>query len=117
VDDRPRLLAKGNGYTARSTRAMDPSEPEAVSAEDQRNITLQAARNWPHLSALHTAERTAQPMSRRLERIKAQARFAGVDVHNQLRQVRLAMEGGRSAAHIERRVEAIEQRLWPGQSP
>jgi hypothetical protein len=34
-------------------------------------------------------------------------------VHGELRLVRLALQGGRSRAHVERRLEVLEERLWP----
>lgn len=111
--DSVRLLAKTGGYTDRPSKAMDPSEPEAVAAEDQRRITEEAARSWPHLNALQRGERTAAPLDRRIARCKAQAKHLGVDVHGELRLVRLAVAGGRSQAHVERRIEVLEARLWP----
>lgn len=111
--DEVRLLAKTGGYTDKPSRAMSPDEPEAVSREEQARITLAAAQQWPHLNALHEATRAADPLSVRLARAKAQAKSLRLDVHKQVRLVRLAIEGGRSAAHVERRVEALEARVWP----
>jgi hypothetical protein len=113
MTDPVRLLGKTSGYTERRDRAMDASEPEAVDAESQRRISEAAREGWPHLNALQTASRESRPLSARIRRIQSQARHLGVDVHPELRRVRLAMEGGRSPEHIERRVAAVEARLWP----
>lgn len=108
-----RLLGKTGGYTDNPARAMDLDEPEAVDAEAQRRITAEAVANWPGLNALQAGERQAAPLDRRIERCRAQAKHLRVDVHGELRLVRLAISGGRSRAHVERRVEALESRLWP----
>ncbi len=112
MKDPVRLLGKTGGYTATPGRALR-EEPEAVSRADQARITADAARSWPHLNALQAAERATAPLDRRIARIKAQAKHLRVDVHGELRLVRLAVEGGRSRAHVERRVEAVEAKLWP----
>lgn len=109
-----RLLAKRGGYTDKPWRAMDPSEPEAVSKEEQERITLDAARNWPHLNALQRGARAADSLDTRLRKARAQAKHLRVDVHRELRLVRLAIASGRSYAHVERRIEALENRVWPG---
>jgi hypothetical protein len=113
VQDRVRLLGKTSGYTERTDRAMDPVEPEAVDAETQRRISEDAARSWPGLRALQTGERASRPLHRRMENARAQARLSGVDVHPQLRLVKLAIENGRPIEHVERRMSAVEARLWP----
>ena len=110
--DEVRLLGRKGGYTKDPARAL-PDEPEAVSRTDQERITLQAARTWPHLTALNQGARAAAPLHVRLQRAKAQARALRVDVHAELRLVRLALEGGRSYAHVERRLVALEARVWP----
>lgn len=110
--DSVRLLGKTGGYTAEPSHALR-EEPEAVDRETQRRITLAAAESWPHLNALQQAERASAPLHRRIARAKAQARHAGVNVHNELRLVRLAIEGGRSYAHVDRRLSVVEERLWP----
>lgn len=111
--DQVRLLGKTGGYTDNPARAFDRDEPEAVSRSDQARITKEAALSWPHLSALQEGARASQPLDRRLAACKAQARNLRVDVHGELRLVRLALEGGRSRAHVERRLEVLEERLWP----
>jgi len=114
MKDEVRLLGRSGGYTSDPARAVDPrEEPEAVDRETQRRITLEAARSWPHLSALQQGARAADSLDRRLARCKAQAKHLGVDIHQPLRLVRLAIEGGRSTAHVERRLEAVETLLWP----
>jgi hypothetical protein len=113
MGERVRLLGKTGGYTTRRDRAMDPVEPEAVDAETQERITEAAARSWPGLRALQQGERSDRPLARRIQAAQQQARSSGVDVHPQLRLVRLAMEHGRPIEHIERRMEAVEARLWP----
>jgi hypothetical protein len=112
--DEIRLLGRSGGYTKDPKRAVDPrEEPEAVSKQDQARITAAAVRNWPHMNALQTATRASRPLGERLARCKRQARHIGADVHGELRLVRLALENGRSAAHVERRIEVLESRLWP----
>lgn len=112
--DEVRLLAKGGGYTDNPARALDVrEEPEAVDREAQRRITAQAVAEWPHLNALQTGAREAVPLDRRIARCVAQAKHLRVDVHRELRLVRLAVGSGRPQAHVERRVEALESRLWP----
>jgi hypothetical protein len=106
-----RLLGKTSGYTDNPARAM-PNEPEAVDRETQRRITLDAARNWPRLHTLQTEERREAPLHHRLQRVKSQARLAGIDVYQELRLTRLAIENGRPAAHVERRVQALEARVF-----
>ena len=114
MKDEVRLLGRSGGYTSDPAKAVDPrQEPEAVDRETQRRISLDAARSWPHLTALHTGVRAADSLDRRLARCRAQAKHLGVDVHQPLRLARLAIEGGRSHAHVERRIEAIETLLWP----
>lgn len=109
--DEVRLLGKRGGYTADPARAL-PDEPEAVDRETQQRFTLDAARTWPHLHALQTGERRDAPLHHRIQRIKAQARLTGIDVHQELRLARLAIESRCSAAHVERRVQALEARLF-----
>jgi len=112
--DEVRLLGRSGGYTDDPKRAVDPrEEPEAVDRETQRRISLDAARSWPHLTALHEGARAADSLDRRLARCRAQAKHLGVDIHQPLRLARLAIEGGRSYAHVERRIEAVETLLWP----
>lgn len=110
--DQVRLLGKRGGYTSNPARAL-PEEPEAVDRETQQRFTLDAARNWPRLQALQTEERRETPLHHRLRRVQAQARLTGIDVHQELRLTRLAIENGRSAAHIERRVQVLEARVFP----
>jgi hypothetical protein len=112
VKDEIRLLGRTGSYTDDPARAL-PDEPEAVDRASQARITLDAARSWPHLTALHEGVRAADSFDRRLRRCVAQAKHLGVDVHQPLRLARLAIEGGRSRAAVERRIEVIEARLWP----
>lgn len=114
MPDNVRLLGKTGGYTDKPSRAMDPAEPEAVRPDEQDRISAAAVADWPHLDALHTGARTAQPLAVRVARCKAQARHVGVDVHGELRLIRLGIQGGRSRAHVERRLTVLEERLWPG---
>jgi hypothetical protein len=111
--DEVRLLGKVSGYTDKPSRAMNPDEPEAVSREEQERQSLAAARSWPHLHALQRGARASLSLDQRIVRATAQAKSLRVDVHSELRLVRLAIGAGRSRAHVERRVEALEQRLWP----
>lgn len=111
--DEIRLLGKTGGYTDRPSRAMDRDEPEAVDRATQKHITAEAAKSWPQMNALQHGTRAAAPLDRRVERCRSQARHLGVDVHGELRLVRLAIAGGRPLEHVERRIEVLEQRLWP----
>jgi hypothetical protein len=117
MPDEVRLLGKRGGYTDDPAKAMDRAEPEAVSREDQRRITAAAARDWPHLNVLHTAVREADTLDNRLRRARAEAKSQRLDVHRELRLVRLAIEGGRSRGHVEQRIAALENRVWPGTLP
>jgi len=109
--DEVRLLGRSGGYTDDPARAM-PREAEAVDKATQARITLESARSWPGLQALQRGERTQQPIARRVTRALAQAKLAGTDVHKEHRLVRLAMQAGRTEAHIERRVQALEARVF-----
>jgi hypothetical protein len=113
VGDEVRLLGKTGGYTDKPSHALDRDEPEAVSRQEQARITAEAVASWPHLHALHEGERSALPLDRRIAQCKAQARNLGVDVHSELRLIRLTMSSGRSRATVEHRVQVLEQRLWP----
>jgi hypothetical protein len=114
VRDEVRLLGRSGGYTDDPARAVDPrDEPEAVDRETQARITLAAAESWPQLTALHEGVRAEASLDQRIARCKRQAKHIGVDVHQPLRLARLAIEGGRSYAHVERRIEAVETLLWP----
>jgi hypothetical protein len=98
---------------ARALRDGLQVEPEAV---DRATLALLAERAAAERSQRRIATRAdlaqATP-SVRLARCKAQARASRVDVHRELRMVRLAIEGGRSAEHIARRLACLERRLWP----
>lgn len=114
--DELRLLGKSGGYTHKSTHALRVDgalEPEAVDAETQRRITKAAAEGWPHLDALHRGERESKPLATRIAHAKAQAKHLRVDVYQPLRLLEMAMLGGRSHAHIERRVQALEATVFP----
>lgn len=114
VRDEIRLLGRAGGYTDNPARAVDPrQEPEAVDRATQERITMDAVRSWPHLTALHEGDRASEPFDRRIARCKAQAKHVGVDIHQPLRLARLAISNGRSHAHVERRIEALETLLWP----
>lgn len=116
MDDELRLLGRTGGYTDKSTKAMRSGgelEPEAVDAETQRRITLAAAQNWPHLDALQRGERRAKPLHKRLEQAKAQAKHLRIDVHRPVQLIEFALKGGRSHAHVERRIEALEAKVFP----
>ena len=106
-----RLLGRSSGYTSNPARAL-PDEPEAVDRQTQQRLTLEAARNWPHLHALQTGERREAPLHRRIARVQAQARLTGINIYQEVRLARLAIEAGRSNAHIERRVQALENRVF-----
>lgn len=113
--DRVRLLGKTGGYTDKSYRAMDATEPEAVDAETQARISKEAKQSQSQREVLHVAERTVQPLDKRIALAKAQAKFLGLNVHQHVRLCRLAIEGGRSREAVERRVEALERAVWPQQ--
>ena len=92
---------------------MDPDEPEAIDPAALSEMVAKSAASWPGLRALQRGERSQKPLARRIADVKAQARATGVDVHPQMRLVKLAMENGRPIEHVERRLEAVENRLWP----
>jgi len=52
-------------------------------------------------------------LDHRIRTAIATARHLRVDIHRELRLVRLAIQGGRSEAAISRRVDVIERKLWP----
>jgi hypothetical protein len=111
----PRAGARA-GYTTRVEAALRSGwelEPEAISAEYERTLAARAARDRSTARLLRRAYLAAAPLDVRLRRIQAQARALKVDVHAQLRLARLAVEGGRPRAHIERRLATLEARLWP----
>jgi len=58
-------------------------------------------------------ERRRQPYTKRLDQARAQARLTGVRVDNELRLARLAIDAGRRPTQIERRLELVEQRVFP----
>lgn len=51
--------------------------------------------------------------ARRITFAKAQAKHAGVEIHQPLRLLRLTVERGRSDAAIEQRLRALERVVWP----
>lgn len=109
--DRVRLLGKKGGYTDNPARAL-AEEPEAVDRDTQDRFTLEAARNWPGLLALQAEVRSEEPLHYRLRRVQDAARTAGIDVHREVRLARLALQAGRSVAHVERRVQVLETRVY-----
>jgi hypothetical protein len=62
---------------------------------------------------LHAGDRAARPLAVRLAHAEAQARLKRINVVPELRLARLAMQSGRSAAHVERRLEVVERRVFP----
>jgi hypothetical protein len=112
--DPVRLLNRsGIGYTSDEARALR-HEPEAVPAEYDAVLTSRA-----HRAAAQQRERNrneqavANGWARRIQLARAEAKRRGVDVHQPLRLIRLAMEGGRSDQHIESRITALERRVYP----
>jgi hypothetical protein len=102
-----RLLNKsGTGYTAtaRALRSGPDLEPEAVPLDYQRMLSARARREQEQARRLSRADLAASPLDVRLARCLAQARALKLDCHGELRLIRLSMEGGRSRAHVERRI-------------
>lgn len=116
--DKVRLLGRTGGYTDKATKALSSGaepEPEAVDADTQKRISLAAARNWPHLNALQRGAREAKPLHVRLRNAKAQAKSLRIDVHRPVQLIEYAIRGGRSHAHVEQRIKALEATVFPDQ--
>jgi hypothetical protein len=104
---------RGNGYTDRLGRAMDAHEPEAVSREHQDALSDRAHRNAAQARQEQRLAMSGNRLDARIATAIATARHRRVDIHPELRLVRLAIQGGRSEAAISRRVDVIERKLWP----
>ena len=114
--DRPLFLSRGGAYTTDPARALRDGqriEVEAVDLATLARLADRAALNRRNQRITTRADLARAPLAVRLARCKAMAKTTGVDVHNQLRLARLALEGGRSVEHVSRRVAAIEARSWP----
>ncbi|HWK25369.1 MAG TPA: hypothetical protein VNS09_02345 [Solirubrobacter sp.] len=114
--DPVRLLGRTGSYTDRFAYALRSGavlEPEAVDAATQARLSDRAATDRSNQRTLTRADLAKSPPAVRLARCKAQAKATKVDAHRELRMVRLAIDGGRSAEHIARRLACLERRLWP----
>ena len=107
---------RSGGFTTQTDRALRDGaalEPEAVPAEYGDRLADQA-----HLDAARAREEfrlslNGNSLDHRLRVAIATAKDRKVDIHQPLRLCRLAMQSGRSEAAVTRRVEAIEQKLYP----
>jgi hypothetical protein len=114
--DEIRLLGRFGGFTDRFAYALRSGaviEPEVISAEFERTLAARAANDRAAARALTRADLAAASAGVRLARCKAMARAKKVDVHRELRLIRLAVEGGRKPEHIAKRLAVLERRLWP----
>lgn len=101
----------GTDYVTSAHRAIDPLP--AVESHVLEDLILQARRRDRLLDAERRIVRAQQLPAARLARAHAQARVNGVDVRNEIRLARLAIEAGRKLAHVERRLWAVERRVYP----
>jgi hypothetical protein len=96
VADRPRLLARQAGkrhppqYTSSTAAAMH-GEPEAITEEEQAQISLQARAKFADERAEQNARRDAKLWAERLRRVELRARSKGVDVYRYQLEVRRAI--------------------------
>jgi uncharacterized membrane protein len=117
--DPVRLLGRQAGYTdsvGRALRSGVEIEAEAVDAATQDRYSLAARRDQTQARTLTRAALADAPLHVRIERCQAQAKHLGIDIYQPVRLARLAIVGGRSLAHVSRRIEAIE-RLCFGDLP
>jgi uncharacterized protein YhfF len=77
--ERPRLLARGGGYTTMSKQALF-DEPEAVDINTQARITQHAGMLTEQWVALDHAQRELMDLGDRLAEARASASAAGIDV-------------------------------------
>lgn len=99
-------------HRLRADRVLDP-RGDRVSIAYEEQLARRAEDLRPQMARLRQALRAAKPLDVRIREARAHARHMGVDIHQPLRLIRLAFEGGRSRAAIERRVQALEDLLWP----
>jgi len=114
--DEPLFLGRSGGLTSNPAQAMRTSrqiEPEPVVGEDLERFAQAARRDQVAARELTLATFAQDPPALRIARCKAQARALKVDCHGELRLVRLALSGGRSQAHVSRRLAVLEARLFP----
>lgn len=106
------LDPRDHAHRLRADRILDP-RGDRVSIAYEEQLAERAADLRSQMNVLRRLLREQQPLDARIRAIRAQARYLRVDVHNELRLVALAIEGGRSRAHVSRRISAVEARLWP----
>jgi hypothetical protein len=115
--DEVRLLGKTGSYThdpSRALRSGGDVEPEAVPRDVQDRFTDAAHRDAAVLREQQVATRASvNGFGSRIALAKAEAKLRGVDVHSELRMVRLVVQGGRSERQVERAVTKLERRVWP----
>lgn len=101
---RPRLLARGNGYTESPEEAVDPErEGEAVEKEWDAQFRLEVEQGQALAAERARDRRERHELDQRLQRALDDARLRGVDVSSPLRV-------------IERQVEKIERRVYEGKA-
>lgn len=114
--DEPLFLGRSGGLTRNPAQAMRTDrriEPEPVVGEDLERFAQAARRDQAVARELTLAALAAAPLDSRIARCRAQAKALSVDVHGELRLVRLAVRNGRSRDHVSRRLAVLEARLWP----
>jgi hypothetical protein len=90
------LLARQAGkrhppqYTSSTAAAMH-GEPEAITEEEQAQISLQARTKFADERAEQNARRDAKLWAERLRRVELRARSKGVDVYRYQLEVRRAI--------------------------
>jgi hypothetical protein len=90
--DDPRLLARRSeqGYVTSPAVAL-PEEPEAVSEEVQRQISVEARTRFAETRADELARQDSKRWCARLKQAEMRARSKGVDVHRYQVDVRRAV--------------------------
>jgi len=108
-----RLLAptgsRSGDYTTDTRRAID--QLAALDASELEQLTLRARRIERALEAVRAGERGQRPFATRLRRARTEAQAKRIDIRRQLFELERAMHSGRSEACIERRLQALEQRV------
>jgi len=113
--DEVRLLSRGGTYTDDPGRALRDGalvEPEAVDAATQDRYSNAAHREQEQTRTLTRAALADAPLHVRIARCEAHAKAMKIDVHQPVRLLRLAVLNGRSTAHVSRRIDALEARVF-----
>ena len=99
--DRPRLLARRSelGYTHSHSQAVH-GEPEAVSEDEQRRISVEARTRFAEARGEELARADAKRWHDRLKTAERRARDKHVDVHRYVIEIR------RNVVQMEEAIEA-----------